>query len=46
VNENDGVVSFVDPVGPMRMLVSGGSVSTVNVLEAGEGSVFPATSVA
>ncbi len=42
VNENDGAVPFVRPVGPPVIVVSGGEVSTVNDLEAGVGSGLPA----
>ncbi len=46
VNSNSGVASPVGPDGPAVMLVCGGSVSTVKVREAGEGSVLPAGSTA
>ncbi len=45
-NENVGVLSFVNPVGPLAIVVSGAVVSTVNVLLAGDGSTFPAASIA
>ena len=41
VNVNDGAVTFVTPVGPPVINVSGGPVSTVNALVAGVGSGVP-----
>ena len=40
------VVSFVGLVGIMLITAKGGMVSTVQVYDAGEGSPFPAMSVA
>ncbi len=42
VNVNDGAVEVVAPVGPPVIVVSGGPVSTVKALVAGEGSTLPA----
>ena len=42
MNVNDGAVEFVAPVGPPVIVVSGGPVSTVKALVAGEGSTLPA----
>ena len=44
VNVNDGAVTFVGPVGPAVIVVSGATVSTVNVRAAGETSTLPAAS--
>ncbi len=46
VNVNDGAVAFVVPVGPPVIVVSGATVSTVNVRVAGDGSTLRAASVA
>jgi hypothetical protein len=46
VNANVGVESFVGPLGPELMVVSGGVVSTVIERVAGVGSMFPAASTA
>jgi hypothetical protein len=46
VNANVGVESFVGPLGPEVIVVSGAVVSAVNARVAGVGSVFPAGSVA
>ena len=40
------LVLLTEPVGPAVMVVSGATVSTVHVREAGEASVLPAASVA
>jgi hypothetical protein len=45
-NANVGVESFVGPLGPEVIVVSGAVVSTVKARVAGVGSVFPAGSVA
>ena len=45
-NANVGVESFVGPDGPLSIVVSGATVSTVIVRMSGVGSMFPATSVA
>lgn len=45
-NVNVAEVVLTEPVGPVRMFVSGGVVSTVQVRSAGVWSVFPAVSVA
>src|SRR5439155_1977550 len=45
-NVNDGVLSVVGPPGPVRIVVSGGPVSTVKDRLAGEGSRLPAPSLA
>ena len=44
VNANDGEVTFVGPVGPVVIVVSGAAVSTVNVRVAGVASTLPAAS--
>ena len=41
-NVNDGDATFVVPVGPVLIVVSGATVSTVNERVAGVGSVLPA----
>ena len=41
---NDGAVTFVGPGGPALIVVSGATVSTVNVRAAGETSTLPAAS--
>ncbi len=46
VNVNVGVASLVGPLGPLLIVVSGSTVSTVQVREAGLPSVLPAASVA
>ena len=46
LNVNDGEATFVVPVGPPVMVVSGATVSTVNVRVAGEASTLLAPSVA
>ena len=43
-NVNDGAVTFVGPVGPAVIVVSGATVSTVNDRAAGEASRLPARS--
>ena len=42
VNVNDGEATFVVPVGPPVIVVSGAAVSTVNVRVAGDASTLPA----
>ena len=46
VNVNDGDATFVGPVGPDVIVVSGAAVSTVNDRVAGVASTLPAASVA
>ena len=46
VNANDGDVTFVGPVGPDVIEVSGAAVSTVNDRVAGVASWLPAASLA
>ena len=46
VNANDGEATFVRPVGPDVIDVSGADVSTVNDRVAGVASTLPAVSVA
>ena len=46
VNVNDGVLLLVSPDGPEAMEVSGAVVSTLKERLAGEGSTFPAASLA
>ena len=45
-NVNDGALLPVGPLGPVRIVVSGLTVSTVNARVAGEASVLPTASVA
>ena len=45
-NVNVALVLLTEPVGPAVIVVSGATVSTVHVREAGEASVLPAASVA
>ena len=46
MNANDGDATFVGPVGPVVIVVSGATVSTVNERVAGVASVLPAGSMA
>ena len=46
VKPNDGDATFVDPAGPLLIVVSGAAVSTVNARVAGLASTLPAGSVA
>ena len=46
VNANDGEATFVEPVGPVVIAVSGAAVSTVKDRVAGLASTLPAASVA
>ena len=46
MNANDGDATFVGPVGPAVIVVSGAAVSTVNERVAGVASTLPAASVA
>ena len=46
VNSNDGDALLIVPVGPAVIVVSGATVSTVNVRDAGVGSTLPTASIA